>query len=185
MGQSNGYLYNINLSGISIDGTQSVGVTSYMGGMVGQLTVETDGNAEISGCSASGSIQAGKSMPYNNISSASYSGGIAGAVYNTTVTDCGSLVSVTGSPSTMVSESTLYATGGGFGRIRNSLAYDYSDLIIWGGSLSGPQNYIGTFAGIAPQTDDWDNWFSTFTSYNIRVKSFTDINTVGYLFPQN
>lgn len=185
VGQSNGYLYNIDLSGISIDGTQSVGVTSYMGGMVGQLTVEEDGEAEISGCSASGSIQAGKSVQYNNISSASYSGGIAGAVYNTSVTDCGSLVSVAGSSTTLVSQSTLYATGGGFGRIRNSIDYEYSDLIIWGGSLSGPANYMGTFAGIAPETDDWNSWYQDFNSYNIRVKSFTGVKTVGYLFPQN
>ena len=185
VGQSNGFLYNLDLSGITIDGTQSEGVTSYMGGMVGQLTVESNGNAEISGCSASGSIKAGKSAPYNNISSGSYTGGIAGAVYNTTVTDCGSLVSVAGSTSTMISTSTLYATGGGFGRIRNSTLYDFSDLIIWGSTLTGPQDYIGTFVGIAPESEDWENWFNGYKSYNIRVKSFNNIETVGYLFPQN
>lgn len=180
VGQSNGFLYNINLSGITIDGTKSEGVTSFMGGMVGQLTVEEDSSAEISGCSVSGSARAGKTLPYNNISSVSYTGGISGAVFNTSVTDCGSLMSVAGA-----SASTLYATGGAFGRIRNSTFYNFSDLIIWGNSLTGPANYIGTFSGIAPKTDEWEAWYKDFDNYNIRVKPFDGIKSVGYLNPQN
>ena len=186
VGQSNGFLYNINLSGISINGTESEGVTSFMGGMAGHLTVEGNSSGEMSGCSASGSIIAGKSSAFNNISSVSYTGGIAGAILNTSVTDCGSMISVAGPTDTMLSETTLYATGGGFGRIINSIVYDYSDLIIWGSTLTGPTDYIGTFAGIAPETDEWDNWFMDFDNYNIRVKSFGDnIDTVGHLQSQN
>lgn len=183
VGQSSGYIMGADLIHVTINGTESQGVTSYMGGIAGQLTVLGDNSGTVTACSVSGSIAAGVSRPSGPIKSGSYAGGIAGADTNIPVIKCNSMVSVTG-PTTYV-EGVLYATGGAFGRIRNAPSYTFSDMMIWGNSLSGPsgtQSFFGDFVGIAPDSAEWDAWYSGFSSYGIVVRPIVS-NNVGTNMP--
>lgn len=185
VGEASASISGISLSDVTIDGTGSKGVTSYMGGIAGQLastTNSSDGKtASVESCIVSGTISAGPVAPYNDVTSGSYIGGIAGAVHNVAVRDCRTAVAVYGSvdESEDDNEGEIYATGGAFGRIRNAseyFGYDFGDLICYGSALQGPhadgaKQYIGNFAGIVPQGQTWEK---DYIGKNIIVRKFKD-----------
>ena len=186
VGESSGIISGVILSNVSIDNTESVGVTSYIGGMAGLLTTSDVSTSGLESCVVGGRIKAGVTKPYQRLTSGSYIGGIAGAVLKVPVKDCRSAISVYGSPK--AHENVIYATGGGFGRIRttDNEKYDFQDLIAYGSVLSAPpstagnnlQNYVGNFAGLAPA--GWKNlsWKEEYVK-NTLVHTFGNIDDIG------
>lgn len=169
VGESSGFIEDIILSDVSIDGTESSGVTSYIGGIAGQLTTTT--NASIDACIVSGSVTAGTTQPYKSITSGSYIGGIAGADLDVSVLNCRTAVSVHGPDSGH--EGVIYATGGAFGRIRSATTR-IENIIAYGSALEGPRaadqkQYIGDFAGIVYKGQTWEDSFS---QNNIHIRTF-------------
>lgn len=176
VGVSSGVISDVTLPNISIDSSQSEGVTSYIGGMAGQLAVTDQQVAGMSDCIAGGSIRAGVTNVYNAIRSENYIGGIAGVVMGVPIEGCRSAVSIYGTSSTL--KDVIYGTGGAFGRIRPSTAYTFSDLIAYGSVLTAPQNsgtdeifnFVGDFAGLVPVGQSWE---TDYQPHNILVHSFT------------
>ena len=187
VGESTGTISGVILSDVTIDGTQSSGVTSYMGGIGGQLAASDNVSTPtfVESCVISGSIKAGTTVKYGVITSGSYIGSIAGADYNVAVTDCRTVVSVYGS--TTPNAEVIYATGGGFGRIRDASAYNFENLIIYGSSLQGPNapddmRFIGNFAGIVPLEQTWED---NYANKNILLRSWVKENIGGNLDSSN
>lgn len=180
VGDATGSLTEITMSNISIDCTKSQGVVSYLGGMAGQLQGSSESATilSVSDCTAGGSIKAGNTVKYGALTSGSYSGGLVGAVLNSSITGCYSAVAVAGSSS--ANSDVTYATGGVIGRVRSSYFYDFSSIIGYGNSLTGPTDYIGNFVGIAPDETGWTQWYNTFSSQNITVRKFNDYKDVGF-----
>lgn len=183
VGESSGSISGVVLSRVTINGMGSKGVTSYIGGLAGQLLVSDDSSASsLTSCIISGSVTAGVTEPSGPVNSASYIGGIAGAVLNVQVVDCRTAVSVSGTSQAL--SQVLYATGGAFGRIRNSSSYKYEDLIVYGSVLQAPQNtpetgitnYVGNFAGVAPVGITESN----FSGNNIIVRNFPSVSYIGF-----
>lgn len=181
-GASSGKISDVTLSNVSIDSSGSEGVTSYIGGMAGQLEVSNVlmNTASLESCVVGGVVRAGRSAPYGAISSASYIGGMGGVVLSMPVTDCRAMVSVFGSDT--ATENVLYATGGAFGRIREgSLPSDFYGLIAYGSVLQAPQgtesttNFVGNFAGVVPPGETWDSY----EGRNILLHVFGNINNIG------
>lgn len=181
VGESTGNLVGIILSNVTIDCSASSGVTSYIGGIAGQVSSSTVSSGIMDSCVVSGTASAGNTQPYQDLSSASYIGGIAGTDLDVPVIDCRAAVSIYGSGKAQ--EGVLYGTGGAFGRIRVALTgtYTFENIIAYGSVLQAPQgptsivSYIGNFAGIVPPGQSWDN----FSNKNIVVRSFGDIRNVG------
>lgn len=169
VGESSGFIEGVILSDVTIDGTESIGVTSYIGGIAGQLTTTT--SASIDACIVNGSVKAGTTQPYKSITSGSYIGGIAGADLDVSVLNCRTVVSVHGSDSEL-NDDVFYATGGAFGRIRSATTH-IENIIAYGSDLTGPQGgerqYIGNFAGIVYKGQTWEN---SFAQNNILIRSF-------------
>lgn len=169
VGESSGFIEGVILSDVTIDGTESSGVTSYIGGIAGQLTTTT--SASIDACIVSGSVKAGTTRPYKSITSGSYIGGIAGADLDVSVLNCRTVVSVHGSDSEL-NDDVFYATGGAFGRIRSATTR-IENIIAYGSALTGPHDgerqYIGNFAGIVYKGQTWEN---SFAQNNILIRSF-------------
>lgn len=189
VGESSGTIEDVALSKITIDCTESEGVTSYIGGMAGQLLVtESTGGAAMTSCTVSGSVKEGYSAPYGQISSVSYIGGIAGTVLDVTVADCRSAVSVYGT--SQARTDVIYGTGGAFGRIRLASSYNFHDLIAYGSVLRAPQssddseimNYLGNFAGVVPYGQTWD---ADYANKNITVNTFNNDKYIGNAFNGN
>lgn len=181
-GESSGTLIGVILPKVNIDGRESSGVTSYMGGMVGQLAY-SEGTASVNSCIVGGSVRAGKSKPEGDISSVSYIGGIAGTVLNVPVIDNRSSVSVYGAGTTF--DNVTYGTGGVFGRIRKSdnNSYPFENIIAYGTYLTRPQSdenktsYVGNFAGIAPLGQSWQD---NYANKNIILHTFEGIGNIGH-----
>ena len=182
VGQSSGYIMGVNLSNVTVDCSSSKGVTSYIGGMAGNLTLSGNEGSMVN-CVISGKVLAGLTKKEGVITSESYIGGIAGMIYNLPVTGCRSFIDVYGV--TEPQNNVIYATGGAFGRINTSNSYNFSNLIIWGGALQGATTSIGNFAGIAPSSEDWNEWYKYFGTYNISVKQFGNYNTIGSQIDSN
>ena len=178
VGQSSGFITGVILGNLSIDSSQSVGQTSYIGGMVGNLSVNESNSGALDSCIAGGSVKAGTSIKYKDLNSGSYIGGIAGVVLNLPVSDCRSSVSVYGPTEHMVKDNVVYATGGAFGRIRKG-NYSFEDIIAYGTNLEGPNKDKGNFVGIAPAGEDWDVWYKQNFDTFITVKQFTGLDNVG------
>lgn len=180
VGQLSGNVNGVFIPTVNIDCTQSIGVTSYIGGMAGNLTTSSSDpeTGVLRSCNVGGRIQSGETKPYGKLTAGSYTGGIGGVVMNVTVMDCNSAVSVTGP--TVVNEDVIYATGGAFGRIRTTSSYTFEKMICYGSSLSGPEalanidNFvgIGNFAGIVPVDPAWETWYNSFASKQITVRDF-------------
>ena len=174
VGESSGTISGVILSNVTIDSSASNGVTSYIGGIAGQLaTSDTSGAASLNSCIVSGSVTAGTTTHSGDINSGSYIGGIAGADLNVPVVDCRTAVSVYGSNA--ANENVIYATGGAFGRIRNASTFE--NLIAYGSALQAPPpststSYVGNFAGIVPQGQTWED---NYANNNIIVHSFTNV----------
>ena len=184
VGRSSGFITGAILSDITIDGSKSSGVTSYMGGIAGELSV-SDGTASINSCIVSGSVTAGITKPYQAITSVSYIGGIAGADLSVPVIDCRTAVSVKGT--TNADNNVIYATGGAFGRIRESSNYTFENLIAYGSLLDGPnasgaKQYVGNFAGIVPQGQEWSK---DYADKNIIVRKFGNYENIGAALDNN
>lgn len=185
VGESTGILSGIILSNVTIDGSGSRGVTSYMGGIAGQLAVSavSDGGASstafVDACIISGSVTAGETVRYGAITSGSYIGAIAGADLNVPVTDCRTAVSVYGSK--VEHGNVIYAAGGAFGRIRDAENYRFEDLIVYGSALDGlhdpdKKQFVGNFAGIVPLGQTWEN---TYESGNILLRKWEGKGNIG------
>lgn len=184
VGESQGFINGVILTDIRIDGTESTGVTSYMGGIAGQLQVSTTSSAEadamLESCIVGGTIKAGVSKPYKSITSVSYTGGITGTVLSVPVVDCRSAVGVYGSSS--VVENVVYGTGGAIGRIREGDNYEIKDIIAYGSVLEYPQgekSYVGNFAGIIPDSQTEGDY----SNKNIIVYTFPGIKFIGGFLP--
>lgn len=176
-GQCSAYLTDIILPDVRIDCRESRGVTSYVGGMVGE--VSSDNNNGVSGsvtaCIVSGALHAGAVNPWGVLLSVSYAGGLAGALQNVPVTDCRASVSVHGTVEPV--SGVTYATGGAFGRIRTST--DVGNIIAYGSALdglTGIDGYVGNFAGIVPQGENWED---NYKDKNIIVRRFIDTEDIG------
>lgn len=179
VGESQGYITGVNITNVTVDGTGSSGVTSYMGGIAGQLAVSTStgsvSNANTYSNRVSGTIRAGVSKPYGVISSVSYTGGISGTLLNVPVEECNVSVSVYG-PATTV-ENVTYGTGGAFGRIRTAGSYKIESIYAYGSALQYPAGtYVGNFAGIAPVGQTWEG---NYADKDIIVRIFPGINYIG------
>ena len=180
VGVSSGIISNVTLPNVNIDSSGSEGVTSYIGGLAGQLAVSEQQVSGLSDCIVGGIIRAGVTDVSGAIRSENYIGGISGVVMGVPVTGCRSAVSIVGTNTTL--PDVIYGTGGAFGRIRSSNTGSLSDLIAYGSVLSAPQgtedifNFVGDFAGIVPSGY---NWATNFEPYNILVHSFTGRNIGG------
>ena len=178
VGQLSGDVSGVFIPYVNIDCTQSIGVTSYIGGMAGNLTTTTETeNGILSSCNVGGVVRAGQTRPYGQLTAGSYTGGIAGVVLNVGVSDCNSSVSVYGAATE--SQNVIYASGGAFGRIRPADAYTIDNLICYGSALTGPSQYIGLFAGIAPTDDTWNSWLESIAQKNITVN--TNFNGIAFI----
>ena len=176
VGVSSGLVSNVTLPNVTIDSENSSGVTSYIGGMAGQLAVTPSQASGLTSCIVGGSVYAGSTKTYEYISSENYLGGIAGVVMGVPVSDCRSAVSVYGSSTT--ASGVVYATGGAFGCIREANGFD--DIIAYGSILKAPgntsssdnvKNYVGDFAGLVPAGQTWEN---DYVNHNILVHLFTN-----------
>lgn len=175
-GQSSGYIDSVILPDLTVDGHESSGNGSYMGGMVGELVVTaSDENynpdAKLSSCIVSGSVTPGEVKNSTDAASGLYTGGIAGAVNGIPVDDCRSAMTV--NVPTETKTDVTYATGGAFGRIRKQTTI--YNIIAYGTTLRGPAEYIGNFAGIVPADESWD----TYSGNNIVVRSFGLYQNIG------
>lgn len=184
-GESTGFINDIILSNINIDSSGSSGVTSYIGGITGQLSVSENTTASLSSCYVNGQVKAGVSNPSGSITSVSYIGGIAGSLLNVPVTNCNVGIRVIATQEAVAN--VLYATGGAFGRIRRSDDPNViKDLNIAGNQLTAPNNptdpeitvtnYVGTFAGLVPYGQSWEVDYS---DNDIYLKPFYGITEIG------
>lgn len=187
VGESSGTVTGVILSNVRIDGSKSRGVISYMGGIAGQLAVSDNltATASVESCIVSGSVTAGQTVPYGNITSSSYIGGIAGADLGVPITDCRTAVAVHGSatPNTDV----IYATGGAIGRIWDASTFE--NLIAYGSELVPPSstgemltNYVGNFAGIVPKGQTWEK---DYAEKNILIRTFGSYAPIGKALDSN
>lgn len=181
VGSSSGLISEVTLSNVMIDSRDSRGVSSYIGGMAGQLDV-TDGQAsKLESCTVGGSVYAGTTEVYQYLTSENYIGGIAGTESDVPVAECRSAVSVYGAQTTMTN--VIYATGGAFGRIRSLDTRLLNDIIAYGSVLQAPSgsgsdifNYVGNFAGLVPPGQTWED---DYADKDILVRSFTTVNIGG------
>ena len=185
VGESSGFIEGVILSDVIIDGTKSTGVTSYIGGIAGQLAVSTSSSASLASCIVEGSVTAGITAPYKALTSGSYIGGIAGADLDVSVLGCRTLVSVHGPGSELLREGVIYATGGAFGRIRSATTL-IENIIAYGSALDGPDDaakkqYVGSFSGIVPKGLTWENYANN----NISIRPFPGYEPVGGALDSN
>lgn len=174
VGNHTGSLYDITMSDINVNGKNSSGVESIMGGIVGRLA-QSSSAPVIDGCIVRGSVESGPSYPVINITSNSYTGGVAGslniqgivlnssasmAVYGTKIYDSG----------------VTYAVGGAFGRIEQTGDPEgrINTLACFGSALDGLVN-IGNFAGMVPGGITWDYY----SGQNINVKQYPQYNNIA------
>lgn len=187
-GQSSGYLDDISLPDVTVDGSRSIGVTSYMGCMAGEFTVSSDAdeapNASVTACIVTGEVRAGAVKPdaRGYLTGASYIGGVAGALMNVPVTDSRVAAGVHGAVSPV--PDVIYASGGAFGRIRTTTFVE--NLIAYGSALDGPDDagtdpgerkrFIGNFAGLVPSGETWEE---TYSGQNIIVRQFPGLPNIA------
>lgn len=183
VGLSTSNISDIDLGNITVDCSQSSGVTAFIGGMAGQLSSDAS-PASITNCNATGSVTAGESSPYGSVICASYTGGIAGALQSVTVSDCQATFIVRGyNPAADIpnweklSNDAFFATGGAFGRIRTKSTirnlkiyvrslYGYvQEMTMDNGNYYG--GFVGNFAGMVPSADNWGTFSSQVELLNI------------------
>lgn len=184
IGKSSSYISDVILSNVTINGTSSQGVVSYMGGMAGQLEVTgSSTTGAMTDCIVSGTVRAGLTKKAGDIDGFAYTGGMVGYDSNVAVTGCRSAVSVIGT--TNMQPDVTYGTGGAFGRIFNPSTF--SDLIVYGPKLQSPSggndsadypNYVGNFAGIGPAGQDWD---INYAGNNITLNRFVSKNIGNFM----
>ena len=182
VGVSSGLISDVTLPNISIDSQNSAGVTSFIGGMAGQLAGTPSQASNLASCIVGGSVYAGPTYIYKSLNSENFMGGIAGVVMGVPISECRSAISVHGTNITL--SNVLYGTGGAFGCIRPSETYSFDDIIAYGSVFQAPQNstsadnvknYVGDFAGLVPAGQTWEN---DYANHNILVRLFTN-NYIG------
>ena len=184
VGESQGYITGVIFPNVRVNATSSSGLSSYIGGIAGQLAVSTGSeNAVLNSCVVSGTVIAGLSQPAaaSALSSVSYIGGIAGTVLNVPVLDCSVAVSVCAT--TQPQANVIYGTGGAIGRIRESSSYNIQNIIAYGTYLRYPSavenNWYGNFAGIVPEGQ---TWLDNYSDKNIIVHIFSNMDYIGGAF---
>ena len=188
-GQSSGHIDDISLPDVTVDGSASISVTSYMGCMAGEFTVSSDAdeapNASVTACIVTGKVVAGVVKPdaRGYLTGASYIGGVSGALMNVPVTDSRVAAEVHGAVSPVAD--VIYAAGGAFGRIRTATLVE--NLIAYGSALDGPNDagitdpderkqFIGNFAGLVPSGETWEE---TYSGQNIIVRQFPGLPNIA------
>ncbi|MCH5224869.1 MAG: hypothetical protein J1D77_02675 [Muribaculaceae bacterium] len=150
VGQSTALLENIIAPKVTVDSSSGTGKVCNAGGIVGRLRATGGDPSEMINCTVNGSVKGYKvDTTSSSLNAYSYTGGIAGYVYNYNVSNCRTICEVEGAAGVNSESGTVYATGGGFGRIQtidNNIHNNY----IGGSKLTGPSSYIGNFAGITP-----------------------------------
>lgn len=178
IGNNMGDLYDAVITKITVDASESKGVESYLGGVVGESPYSGSGAPAISGCMIRGEVVAGEVNALQNLNSYSYAGGVAGLVnIQTNVIDNSISVGVQGSP--FSSDEVEYAEGGAFGAIittTGALEGSIQTLACYGSKLSG-QGFIGNFAGITPAGFDWSHYEGR--DINLRSLVGANIGRVG------
>lgn len=195
-GANGGYLYDIVLPSVEVDGTSSRGMASYMGGIAGDLAglLPTVGagawsyNAAVEGCIVSGSVAAGSVEPSGDLTCVSYTGGIAGSLLDVPVLDCSVGVSVAGTTGA-VKQYVTYAAGGAFGRIypaqMGQPVTPVRNLVAYGSALSGEvgdRAYVGNFAGLVPVGMSWTD---DYAPNNIIVNNHASYAEIGGTLGEN
>lgn len=170
VGYSFGNINNAALQ-VKVDASASEGTYNNAGGMAGRLRSSNDNIIkEFTNISVQGSVQGGQGRRIENGGNGkSFTGGVAGRLYNYFIKNCNALCDVTGWQGEIRSD-VRYATGGAFGCI----ATLHTDKLVFhstwygsglkgstgavtgGGTENTSNNYVGTFAGIIPthRSDD-------------------------------
>lgn len=162
---SGGTINNVTIPKVLINSLNSFGFTSYIGGAAGMLSnVQTGGRFQ--NISVAGDVYAGKCEGSDEGSGTVYTGGLVGEVYESyDVSGCFTNVSVfvpysgNGYDNYVNDGNVVYATGGMFGAVSNipgNSPEKFVNDIATGQSVSGPMQYIGSFAGIVPTGETWD-----------------------------
>ena len=178
VGNNMGNLYNAFINRLTVDASLSMGLESYIGGLVGESPYSSSGAPTISGCIVRGEVIAGTINTLVNMNSYSYAGGVAGQInIQTNVLNNSVSVGVTGSPFT--TDYVEYAEGGAFGSIittTGAVEGTIRTLACYGSQLMG-QAPIGNFAGRTPAGFDWSHYAGN--DINIRKLVEENIGQVG------
>lgn len=167
IGEATQSIKEVSLPNVIVDSSTARGLIGQTGGLVGRLRATAGVPSELVSCTVAGTVRGLPVYSYQTYPAESYTGGLAGYINNYNVTDCRTLCNVAMAENGNNDELITYATGGGFGRII------YSDKIsrnyILGSTLTGPQKYIGNFAGIVPGDKTWDDYLSAGNIVNQHV----------------
>lgn len=182
IGNHTGTLSNVLMSSVNVDSSQSKGVSSLVGGIVGTISQSTSSPAKLEGCILRGEAKAGSSSSMININSVSYIGGVAGAMHiQGNVTDSSASVGIKGPSSTGYDEKVTYGAGGAFGRIEqtegNTQIGEINTLACFGSTLTGVDDNVGNFAGITPP--GFDEEYYKDPKKNINVKQYSNKPFIG------
>lgn len=181
-GNNTGLLSEVNLptaasqgGAITVDGTQSQGMLSYMGGIAG-MAESSQGN-QISSCLiASGSVTAGTTSKSGDTDAYSFTGGLVGSLHErTSVFNCTAFLNVKGSTGT--GSGISRATGGAFGAIlpiqsAGMLPGTMTAIAVYGDTLEGTN--AGCFVGEAPLGKTWEDYKD-----KADVKKFPTLDYIG------
>lgn len=149
VGYSYGDVENMTLN-VDVDASQSTASWNFTGGMAGRLR-RSGGSHQVKyfkDITVEGSVKGGQGI------SKSFTGGIAGRLFNYFIDNCNAMCDVYGWSGEQ-SPGVRYAAGGAFGCIATS---DVEELVHnsswWGAQLEGvpkgDNSFLGTFAGIIP-----------------------------------
>lgn len=170
-GNNTGEIYDVFIEKLTIDCTESSGVESHIGGMIGELSLSYTGASHTERCIVRGEVKAGTVKSLMNVTAYSYIGGIAGSINEQSfVTNCSATIGVTGSLN--YDSQVSYGCGGAFGRIRKIEGFTEGSihtLSCFGSTLTGPKN-VGNFAGVAPEGYTWDD---NYAGKEINVKQYS------------
>ena len=183
---TNGTVSDIMIPTLEIDSQRSIGLISRIGGAAGLIT--DDAGGLLSFTKVIGSVKAGKSASHTITDESgrpteyrgeAFTAGLVGQYgFSASVENCVSIVSVYGPAGENYDseDDVVYATGGIFGKMTDSsVKGSIYNLISNGETISGPEEYIGTFAGIAPRSTPW----SYFDDKDVTVNNIDDIDPIG------
>lgn len=179
VGNNTGDIEEVFIHSIEVDSRASLGLFSYVGGIVGQCDSSTSGAPSISNCIVRGSVAAGQVKGLTNFEASSYTGGVAGAMnLQTNIADCS--VSVDVSDTTPVDPDTEYGQGGAFGILmrlpmNTGLQEGLIQVLSCYSSVLRGNGYVGNFVGIVPKGFGWEHYKDN----QINVKQHSGRENVG------
>ena len=179
-GTNIGNLEEIFLHSVLVDASGSRGVGSYLGGLVGENQSSNSGAPVIRGCIVRGSVEAGQIRSLTNITSYSYTGGMAGALnVQSLIDDCSVSVSVV--DVTAQDVATEYGQGGAFGILQpipagSGLQEGLIQILSCYGSVLEGNGHVGNFAGIVPAGFGWEHYKDN----QINVKQHAGTENIGW-----